>query len=66
MTEEVEEAMDLHRKVVSPEDSVVLHSLELLLDVAQNLLADTNAKDKVLSTIKSAIYEEKLRVTDNG
>lgn len=61
MTEEVEEAMDLHRKVVCPQDSVILHSLELLLDVAKNLLADTHTKDKVLSSIKSAIYEEKLR-----
>ena len=61
MTEEVEQAIDFHRKVVRPEDAVVLHSLELLLDVAENLLSETTSKDKVISTIRSAIYEEKLR-----
>ena len=61
MTEEVEQAMDFHRKVVRPEDAMVLHSLELLLDVAENLLSETSSKDKVISTIRSAIYEEKLK-----
>ena len=61
MTEEVEQAMDFHRKVVRPEDAVVLHSLELLLDVAENLLSEATSKDKVISTIRSAIYEEKIK-----
>tara|TARA_R100000773_G_C4171519_1_gene85021 strand:- start:254 stop:454 length:201 start_codon:yes stop_codon:yes gene_type:complete len=63
MTEELEGAMDLHRKVVNPQDAVALHSLELLLDVASNLLADTTARDRILSIIKLSIHEEKLHST---
>ena len=59
MTEEVEGAITMTRKIVSPEDSNVLHSLELLLDVAENLLQESPQKAAIVSTIKSAIYEKK-------
>lgn len=61
MTEELEEAMDLHRQVVSPEDAVNLYSLELLLDVAKNLLTGSDCKDKIVSFLKATIYEEKIK-----
>lgn len=58
MTDEVEASVDMVRKIKSsPADSVDLHSLELLLEVANNLLADGLQKAKITSTIKSAIYE---------
>jgi len=59
MTEEVEASIEMTRRIVRPEDSVNLHSLELLLDVASNLLQDSPHKATILSTIKSAIYAQK-------
>ena len=59
MTDEVEASMDMTRKIIHPEDSASLHSLELLLDVADNLLQDSPHKATIISTIKSSIYEQK-------
>ena len=59
MTDETLEQVNLTRKIVKPEKSITLHSLELLLEVASNLLIDNaSSKDKVISVIQECINEE--------
>ena len=59
MTEETLDQVNLTRKIVKPEKSIALHSLELLLEVASNLLSDTTStKTKVISVIQECINEE--------
>ena len=58
MTNETLEQVNLTRKIVQPEKHITLHSLELLMEVATNLLHDTSVKEKITSVIQECINEE--------
>ena len=63
MTEEIQDLMAIKQNVVSKEVSVNVHTLELLIDVASNLLQDTELQDKILPGLQLVLNEEKAKIT---
>ena len=59
MTVEIVEAAKIKTNIMSADYTVSLHSLELLLDVTLNILAEGTSKEKIVSTIRCEINEAK-------
>lgn len=61
MTEEIQELVEIKQNVVSRESSVAVYTMELLIDVASNLLQDTDLKDRVIPGLQVVLNEEKAK-----
>jgi hypothetical protein len=61
MTEEIQELVEIKQNVVSREVSVTVYTLELLIDVASNLLQDTDLRDRVIPGLQVVLNEEKAK-----
>lgn len=63
MTEEIQGLVELKGNLVSKEVTVAIHSMELLIDVASNLLQDTELLERVLPGLRVVLNEEKAKST---
>ena len=61
MTDEIQGLVSLKSNLVSKEVTVAIHTMELLIDVASNLLQDTELLEKVLPGLRVVLNEEKAK-----
>jgi hypothetical protein len=59
MTDEINELTALKEQICSPEQSINVHSLELLIEISSNLIHDESIRGKVVGFLGSLLSDEK-------
>ena len=61
MTNEINELLGLKAEICSPEKTINVHSLELLIELSSNLIHDESIREKIVGFLNSLLSDEKVR-----